>query len=365
MNFDECKRKFDSDDLSALTQTSEGLLWLKLKSISRSELLEAIWQEWNLPPTKGIQNKAKTLFSVAEKDLSSSHMRINDFIRRYTLLLPQEKEHSLVSELYKVQHFDWGGDYKNALDKYLIDRYVKEFSSFDTINSKLETEIPRAVYGYVVCSWYNHWSTILIENLFKKHSKVLPAIGNIKKVDFFIDDIPFDLKVTYLPVNFIEKCRKESGLKPEISALKSAAKEIGLIFGGAGRQKDLHHELVERLKDSSHPIGKQTVDGIYSFRKKLVQQCIQDPRPLIQNLYEEQGEMRFDASNRLFLILVDDQDFEASWKLKRNVELLSKTISLYLDNFNKSKVEKMTLSFSHKAKNGVFYAISDAIFVIR
>jgi hypothetical protein len=363
--FDEYKRRFDADDLGSLTQTPEGLLWLKLKSIARSELLESIWKEWNLPLTKGILNQTKSPFSKSLEDTALSHQKIDDFIRRQMSLLPKEVEERLVSELYKVQFFDWGGDYKNALDKYLIDRYVKEYSSFDTISHKLETEIPRAVYGYVICSWYNHWSTILIENLFKKHPKVLPAIGNIKKVDFFIDDIPFDLKVTYLPVNFIEKCRKESGLKSEISELKATAKQLGLVFDNSGRQKDVHHELVERLKDSVNPLGKQTVDAIYSFRQVLTQECIKNPKPLIQNLYEEQGEMRFDASNRLFLILVDEQDFESSWKLKRNVELLTKTISAYLDSFDKSKVEKMTISFSHKAKNGMFHATSDAIFIVR
>jgi len=90
-----------------------------------------------------------------------------------------------------------------------------------------------------------------------------------------------------------------------------------------------------------------------------------DPKPLLQNLYEEQGEMRFDASNRLFLIWVDEQDFEASWKLKRSVELLTRAITSYVDNFDRTRIEKMKVSFSHKAKSGVFQAISDAVFVVR
>jgi hypothetical protein len=47
--------------------------------------------------------------------------------------------------------------------------------------------------------------------------------------------------------------------------------------------------------------------------------------------------MRFDASNRLFIILIDINNFEESWKLKRNTKLLTSKIVEYLDNFSKEK----------------------------
>ena len=136
----------------------------------------------------------------------------------------------MVSELYKLREFNWGGDYKNALDKFLVDRYIKVYQDFDILFSKFEGEINRAVQGYVLCSWYNHWSSILIEHIFKTHPIVLPTVGQIKKVDFFINDIPFDLKVTYLPANFIETKRKEKGLQPELTELKQKAKLAGITF---------------------------------------------------------------------------------------------------------------------------------------
>lgn len=48
---------------------------------------------------------------------------------------------------------------------------------------------------------------------------------------------------------------------------------------------------------------------------------------------EQQGEMHFDASNRLFLVLVDASDFDNSWKLKRNMDLLEPSITDYLKTF--------------------------------
>ena len=86
---------------------------------------------------------------------------------------------------------------------------------------------------------------------------------------------------------------------------------------------------------------------------------------LIRNLYENQGEMRFDASNRLFVILVDVNDFENSWKFKSNRALLRKYINSYLDNFNKAKVNQMKIIFNRKAKAREFSAVSDIIFIIQ
>lgn len=92
-----------------------------------------------------------------------------------------------------------------------MDKYVKVYQNYNTLVSKFDSDISSAVQGYVLCSWYNHWSSILIENIFKSHEAVLPTVGKIKKVDFFISETPFDLKVTYLPDNFIEKQRKLKG----------------------------------------------------------------------------------------------------------------------------------------------------------
>lgn len=45
-----------------------------------------------------------------------------------------------------------------------------------------------------------------------------------------MNEIPFDLKVTYLPTNFIEHERKQVGLRPELTALKQAARTAKIQF---------------------------------------------------------------------------------------------------------------------------------------
>lgn len=82
-------------------------------------------------------------------------------------------------------------------------------------------------------------------------------------------------------------------------------------------------------------------------------------------LYENQGEMRFGSENRLFLVLVDTDDFGNSWKLKRNLDLLKPTILNYLDNFKYKKIDDLKVTFEFKGKIQIFTALTDIIFVVK
>jgi len=148
----------------------------------------------------------------------------------------------------------------------------------------------------------------LIEHIFKTHSAVLPTVGQVKKVDFFVNNIPFDLKVTYLPANFIESRRKAYGLKPELTELKQKAKSAGIVFSAHRKADDVYYEIIEKLKDKATDFCRDALQQIKSVRLQVLKEAIENPKKLAQNLCEEQGEMRFDSSNRLFLVLVDRDD---------------------------------------------------------
>ncbi|MBI5574093.1 MAG: hypothetical protein HY919_06035 [Elusimicrobia bacterium] len=211
--------------------------------------------------------------------------------------------------------------------------------------------------------FYEIYSKKIVEHIFKSHPIVLPTVGQIKKVDFFINNIPFDLKVTYLPANFIEKKRKEKGLKPELTELKQKARQSQISFTKHNKADDTYYEIVEKMKDRNDEICKETLQSIKKIRLEILDEAKENPKILIRNLYEEQGEMRFDSANRLFLILVDTEDFDNSWKLKRNLDLLTPTIKNYLDNFSSKKIEDLKINFQYKNQN--FTAYSDIIFVVK
>ena len=56
--------------------------------------------------------------------------------------------------------------------------------------------------------------------------------------------------------------------------------------------------------------------------------------------------MRFGAENRLFVVLYDNNNYAESWKLKRNITLLSPAINDFINNFKLISIE-----FKFKRKN--------------
>lgn len=366
-DFNFWKARYDANDLAEFNFNAAGLLWLKLKSLTRKGLLDDFIAAHSIDAkqVRTLAAKWELVFNLLQKrNAQQVHQAVDDFIRRKSQMqLENFDEQTLVSELYKLKFYDWGGDYKNSLDKYLVDSYIKIYSSFDELSAKIEGEIARSVAGYVLNSWYNHWSSILIENIFKTHLAVLPTVGQIKKVDFFIGQIPFDLKVTYLPANFIEEKRRSYGLKPELTELKQQARKLSITFQMHKKASDTYYEIVQKLKDRDSEASRAALKSIDDVRKKILDETNARPQELVKNLYEKQGEMRFDASNRLFLILVDSTDYDSSWKLRRNLDLLKPTINHYLDDFTSKNIEDLRVNFRYATKE--YNCLADCIFVTK
>jgi hypothetical protein len=366
-SFEYWKKCYDSDKLEEFNFNSSGLLWLKIKSILRKELIGDFLNKNQISLiAKKLNEQFVELYDLLKSNLELSHNIIDNFIRAKDKERAQELNTAeLVSELYKLRYFDWGGDYKNALDRYLVDRYVKVYKKYDELVSRFDNEIKNAVQGYILCSWYNHWSSILIEYIFKSHPIVLPTVGQIKKVDFFVNNIPFDLKVTYLPANYVEAQRKRKGLKPELTELKQKAKQAQIHFSNHSKADDIYYEIVEKTKNKGDNFCIDSLNKIKEVRLDILKEARKNSKLLVQNLYEEQGEMRFNASNRLFLVLVDTEDFDNSWKMKRNLDLLTPSIMSYLDDFSNKDIEDLKVYFYYKNRNEKYSAIGDIIFVIR
>ena len=357
-----------NEELEEFSYDSNGLLWLKTKSIIRKELIVEFLKINNITLKEtALVKQFVELYGILSTDVINSNLILDDFITlENTRQVGDLDTTQLVSELYKLRNFDWGGDYQNSLDKYLVSRYVKvQNPSYDNLLSKFETEISVAVQGYVLNSWYNHWSSILIEHIFKSHPEVLPTVGQIKSVDFFINDVPFDLKVTYLPVEYIKTKRKEMGLPVELTFLKKKASEAKIIFDKSAKPADIFYEIVEKMKDRNDAFCLDVLKTLKDEKLEILKEVQGNPKILANWLYENQGEMRFGSENRLFLVLVDTDDFTNSWKLKRNIELLKPTILNYLDNFKTKKMEDLKIKFEFKGKTKTFTALTDIIFVVK
>jgi hypothetical protein len=361
------KAQHDKAALEIFNNDSLGQLWLKIKSITRKDIIDEFANSNSIVLNATVLNKQfEELYEIMSKDIKISHNLLDKYIyRKNTEILKRLDVEKLVSELYKLQTFEWGGDYQNSLDKYLVSHYVKVISSYDELLSKFDHEINKAVKGYVLNSWYNHWSSILIEHIFKSHKNVLPTVGQIKNVDFFINNVPFDLKVTYFPSEYLRQKRKEKGLPVELTYLKSSAKELGINFDKTGNSSDIYYEISEKLKDKGGKECFSVLDELKKSNMAIVKAAQNNPKDLSKWLYENQGEMRFGAENRLFLILVDTNDFSNSWKLKRNFELLKPSINNFLDSFGEKNLTELEVDFTYHGKAQVFHSLADVVFVLK
>jgi hypothetical protein len=110
---------------------------------------------------------------------------------------------------------------------------------------------------------------------------------------------------------------------------------------------------------------RETLQTLKNEKIEILQETQANPKMLAKWLYENQGEMRFGSENRLFLVLVDTNDFNNSWKLKRSIDLLKPTIVSYLDNFKNKKLDDLRVDFEFKGKPHGFTALADVIFVVK
>lgn len=107
----------------------------------------------------------------------------------------------LIKELHKVEEFSWGV-VQGQLDQKIQTEYVRRIFRYDDLINGVKAKLHSDVTSYVICTWYNHWTTILIEEHISQHPKVIHTLKNIKGIDIFVDNQPFDLKTTYLPRDY-------------------------------------------------------------------------------------------------------------------------------------------------------------------
>lgn len=342
-SFKKWKSIYEEENLIPFSENKEALLWLKVKSIVRKEIITEFCSLNHIELKKTLlKEQFEELFTILCFNVNDSQKKIDSFIiSKNAQLLRKLNQEKLVSELYKLQNFEWGGDYQNSLDKYLVSHYVKALQSYDELISKFDSEIKTAVKGYVL------------------------NVGQIKSVDFFINQIPFDLKVRYLPAEFLREQRNRKGYPVELTYLKSQAKKLKIPFDKKAKPSDIHYEISEKLKDRNTDESLEVLRFLKEQNLGIIKECKKDPKLLAKWLYENQGEMRFGSENRLFIVLIDTDDFTASWKLKRNLDILKPAINSYLDGFENKSLDNMKIDFTYQGKSKKYMAYTDVIFVIK
>lgn len=357
-NFDKWNREYRNQNLFAFNNDINALLWLKVRAISKKLPMDKFLKQnkIHLNSTK-ITEQNKELFEKLEVDVEKSLNMLDNYLCNINNEWYQEMgvdEGALKSDLYKIDTYEWGGDQNNSLDKHLVSRFVKVISRYSELQSK-RIEIQANAWNYVRTSWYNNWTSYLIESIFKHHQKVISAVGEIKSVDFFIDDVPVDLKVTFFPNQYMsDKLKDKLNGKSEPSWLKQKAKENGMELSHA----ESLSVISEKVSASGHD---EILQELRDKRKEVIADAQNNKNDLMTWLYANQGEMRFGAENRLFVVLVDSSDISQSWKMKRAFEQIEPVINSYLDNFTNASLSRIDFAF----KGNKYSSLADVIFVVK
>ena len=363
--YDEWSKIFASQDLYQFNFDDSGILWLKIKSLIRAEILDFMQHKLEFKLVSKTQaQKFREIYNLVLNG-TITHKQINFVLSQYNSdeIKTIEKNFSFIeSELYKMDYFAWGGDSSNSLDKQIVS-FIKEIYKYDEILHKIDNDIAQNVKNYTLSSWYNNWSAILTEYIFKSHHKVISAVGKIKSVDFFIENVPVDLKITYFPKEFLKLQRKQKGLKNELSLFKNIAKQYSLNFDKESKDEILKYQITQQILDSNNVEAILQLENIKAQNTKIIQETIADKHTLIKWLYENQGEMRFGSENRIFLVLIDLDNLTQSWKLKRNFKLIKPKILDYLDNFQKDIFLKNTIEFEFNQQE--YKTLADVIFIVK
>ena len=360
LDFNRAANLYKNDKIRELAGTNGGMRFLKLRSLRRKEYLDYLIHKFELKVGNlKLEEKLQYIYKSAIQ-----LENIDDVIQE---LFEEERkirranEQQLINELYKVQSFDWGGLHQNSLETTIVNRYVKKITSYESLQNEIEGDLHNSLRAYVVASWYNHWSSIIIEDIFKEHTNVIPAIGQIKKIDFFINNKPFDLKVTYLPEGYIKNHRRSRGFRPELTLMKGLARTLDVGFDASVPDSVLIPDLWRKLDDNPRHSAQELISELQEYRETLLDDCIANPEPLVQWLYENQGTRRFDASNRLFLVLIDKSDFFNSWKLKRARSLISEHVINYLDGVDQDPGFQVNFPW----EGDTYLTEADVIFVVK
>lgn len=359
-NYEKWDHEFRTNNLFAFNNNDKALLYLKVRAICRKTLITQFVKENNLTlKSTKVKEQFPELYALLENK-PELIPKLDCFLRDRNNEWYKEMgvdEDKVRTALCKINAYEWGGDHNNSLDQYLVKRYVKDISDYDTLRKKA-TEIQANAWNFVQTSWYNNWTSYLIESIFKKHKRVLSAIGEIKSVDFFIDNYPIDLKVTYFPNEFMEKKLKDKIGNKELAWLKKEAKKVKISPDKNLSDAEQLTFLKEELENHGH---SNIIDALTKHKQKIIDEACKHPEELMKWLYENQSARLFGAENRLFLVLVDTKDMKQSWKMKRAFTLIKPTVENYLDSFNAHSLKEIKFTFNQKK----YTSLSDIIFITK
>lgn len=322
-DYAECKKRYQ-EEFSLMSLTPEGMRYLKVRSLIDSEPLttSSSLRQWlDVREQRFNRHRIEQLrvrvfndnkISAADLDVQLRAAYQEIIAARGWDIYKLEDGLREISRTGDEYWRAWNSVYRDDIRAHIQHRFIRtpEIQDYTELLRKIDEELDPIVKGYTIISWYNQWTSSLIEHMIFSHERVVPAARRIDKVDFFFCDVPIDLKVTFLPQGYLTHLRRNK----QISDIKMA---------------------IADFKDQ--------------------------PLNLAKWLYENQGEARFSDSHRLFIVLVNEHSPEQSWKLKSELSRIQEVVYPYLTRT--TQLPQVTWKFQGRRTSGTFTTHADVLIV--
>jgi len=240
---------------------------------------------------QAVGKKADIIETIIQAQVAES--RIDEIIRELYVKQAADELQGLTpdelhTELQKVDAYEWPCR-QGGLDQYIQSNFTRQYVRYDELKDAVDSILATAVADYAVCSWYNTWSTWLIEDSIARHPNVVPTLRNVKGVDIFFKGQPFDLKTTVIP------------------------------------------EQLESQFD----------------------RFVKAPGELAKWYYENQGAERFGEDNRMYIVVHDTRNPHESWKLKRNLDLIRSALQKALTEETVGETDQIVFTYAKKTYSAI------------
>jgi len=307
-----------------MSLTTEGLRYLKVRSLIDAEPLTVSpslrqWlsvqaQRFNRQAIEQMRiqvfNDASISLANLDTQLRATYQEIE--VARGWRIRKLERSLQQISRTGDEHWRAWNSVYRDDIRAHIQHRFVRtsDIQDYTELLRRIDQELDPVVKGYTIISWYNQWTSALIERVIFSHPRVVPAARRIDKVDLFFLNMPVDLKVAFLPQGYLAHLRRHAAIRDTATAIAHVKSQ---------------------------------------------------PLALAQWLYENQGEARFSDSHRLFILLINERDLEQSWKLKAQFSRIKTIVSAYLNDTQ--RLHSLTWSFQGQRISGTFTTYTDVLVV--
>lgn len=270
-------------------------LRLKLEAMPKADLEELCSRKGSI----GGKLKGDLVKQLVQSPLS--HSEVDCYVRQKfpeNIIKPRQQLIStadLWAELGKVREFAWGA-VQGGLDAKIQRQFIRVYPRYDQLLQATQSDLSRDVTSYVICTWYNYWTTVLIEETIYLHPRVVPSLRrNVAGLDFFFDTQPFDLKVTYLPEHYQLE-----------AAVREPKQLIVWLYENQGEERfSSHNRFYVVLFDQTSPSDSWKLKREFELLNRKIQEFFDQetvsPSDEIVFSYKKRGS--FSAISKLLLIV--------------------------------------------------------------